>query len=179
MNNRLQEMLDHYEITRTLAEYCSACDRCDRDRMRDVYARDSWDNHGHIEASGQAFVDLVMADIEATTTSLYHQLGQSLVKVEGDAAGAETYFFAAAETEDDAGGKTCSLLGGRFIDRLVREEDRWLIQNRTVVRDWTIVLPLDTPWASATALLPGSRSNDDPSFAALGIVHSAVQGRTG
>jgi hypothetical protein len=112
-----------------------------------------------------------MADIKATTTSLYHQLGQSLIKVEGDEAGAETYFFAAAEAEEE-NGKTCNFLGGRFVDRLVREDGRWLIQNRVVVRDWTISLPLDAEWAPATALTPGARSNEDPCFAALRMIHS-------
>ncbi|RYE55546.1 MAG: hypothetical protein EOP18_05735 [Rhizobiaceae bacterium] len=29
MDPRLQEMLDHYEISKTLNEYCHSCDRCD------------------------------------------------------------------------------------------------------------------------------------------------------
>ena len=46
MDPRLQEMLDHYEIRKTLAEYCHGCDRCDEPRMAGVYAEGGFDDHG-------------------------------------------------------------------------------------------------------------------------------------
>lgn len=38
MDERLQEMLDHYEITKTLSEYCHACGRCDEARLNPIRA---------------------------------------------------------------------------------------------------------------------------------------------
>ena len=34
MDKRLQELLDHHEITQTLKEYCHGCDRGDEARWR-------------------------------------------------------------------------------------------------------------------------------------------------
>ena len=33
LNAELQEMLDHYQITKMLKEYCHGCDRLDATRM--------------------------------------------------------------------------------------------------------------------------------------------------
>jgi hypothetical protein len=44
MDQRLQAMLDHHEITQLLAEYVHGCDRCDTDAMASVYWDDSWDD---------------------------------------------------------------------------------------------------------------------------------------
>src|SRR3974390_288727 len=101
MDPRIQEMLDHHDIKRTLAEYCHGCDRCDEPHMASVYRQESWDDHGHIKAPGPEFARLMTADILRRTQTLSHLLGQSLIKVDGDEAGAETYFLAVfRETHD-------------------------------------------------------------------------------
>ena len=172
---RLQEMLDHHEIAKTLAQYCFGADRCDEPRMAGVYMEDSWDDHGVHAAPGPAFAKLMTREILARTDSLFHMLGQSQIRVEGDTAGAETYFFAASHATLEGGGKVCNQLGGRFVDRLRRQADgRWLIERRVVVRDWAITLPVEADWTADAGLLDGSRSGDDPAFAALGLLHGAV-----
>jgi len=175
MDKRLQEMLDHHEIRKTLSEYCHGCDRCDEPRMASVYLRDSWDDHGDVKAPGGEFARIMTKRILETTDSLYHLLGQSLIKVDGDEAGAETYFFAASRSAGKDGVEMCNQLGGRFVDRLRREDGRWRIQNRVVLRDWAISLPVQADWTAHTGLQEGQRSNADPSFAALGLVHSGVR----
>jgi hypothetical protein len=174
MDPRLQEMLDHYEITRTLSEYCQACDRCDEPRMAGVYLKDSWDDHGIVKAPGPEFARLMTARILAETSSLFHMLGQSMIRISGDEAGAETYFLAVSRATREDGVEMCNQLGGRFVDRLRREDGRWLIQHRCVVRDWAISLPVEQDWTAEAGLAPGARSNADPCFAALGIVHTAT-----
>ena len=176
MDPRFQEILDHYDITRTLKEYCFACDRGDAQRMADVYLEDSWDDHGIHAAPGKEFARLMMGEIFAQTDSLSHLLGQSVIKVEGDAAGAETYFIAVASAIDEAGGKHCHQLGGRFVDRLERHDGRWLIKSRVVVRDWGISLPVAADWTEDVGLKDGQRSNADPAFAALRRTHGAGWG---
>jgi len=171
MDKRLQEMLDHYEITQTLKQYCHGCDRADEERMSGVYLDDSWDDHGSVKAPGKEFTKLIMHDILTTTSSLYHMLGQSQINVNGDEAGAETYFFAVSRSTGEDGVELCNQLGGRFVDKLQREDGRWRIKNRVVLRDWTISIPIEIEWTSANTLTPGQRSNADPSFAALGLVH--------
>lgn len=174
MDERLQEMLDHYEIRKTLSEYCSGCDRCDEARMRSVYLEDSWDDHGVFRAPGPEFVRVMAARLRTRTNSIFHLLGQSLISVMGDSAGAETYFFAVSRDFRDDGVEMCNQLGGRFVDKLRREDGRWLIKERCVVRDWAISLPIEHDWTSQAGLTDGARSNADPSFGVLGIVHGGV-----
>ena len=170
MDVRLQEMLDHYEITKTLRQYCTACDRCDEDRMVDVYMEDSWDDHGSFSAPGREFARATTARIHEVSESMFHMLGQTTVHVTGDVAGAETYFIAVSRVREDDR-VFVNQLGGRFVDTLHREADKWRIKNRQVVRDWNISHPLEHEWATTAAMTPGARSDLDPAFAALGLVH--------
>ena len=164
-------MLDHYEITKTLREYCGACDRGDAARMAAVYAEDSWDDHGGVRAPGPEFARIMTERIRDSYLSMSHLLGQSTVKVVGDEAGAETYFFAVARSRGEDGEEVCNQMGGRFVDRLVREEGRWRIQHRSVVRDWTVRFPIDDTWPTAMTLPEGQLSAADPALAVLGIEH--------
>lgn len=171
MEKRLQEMLDHYEISKTLNQYCRGCDRCDETLMSSVYLEDSWDDHGALQAPGPEFSKIMIQNVKATTESLSHLLGQSLIDVKGDEAGAETYFIAASRSFDGDGVELCNQLGGRYIDKLLRDgEGRWRIQHRTVVRDWSISIPAhEYDWTKASKLREGARSSVDPSFAVLGF----------
>ncbi len=176
MDKRLQLLLDHHEITQTLKEYCHGCDRGDESRMASVYLEDSFDDHGIFKAPGKQFAKIMMERILETTDSLYHMLGQSLISVDGDEAGAETYFFAVSRGKREDGAEMCNQLGGRFVDKLKREGDRWLIKHRVVVRDWAISLPIEADWTAEAGLKDGQRSGVDPSFAALGRLHGGGAG---
>lgn len=174
MDERLQEMLDHYEITKTLKEYCHGCDRCDETRMRGVYLSDSWDDHGIRRGTGPDFVRHMIPEILATTKTMSHMLGQSQIDVRGEEAGAETYFLAVSRTTREDGVEMCNQLGGRFVDTLRRENGRWRIKHRCVLRDWSISLPIAEDWTAEAGLQDGARSNADPSFAVLGLTHGGA-----
>jgi hypothetical protein len=174
MDERLQEMLDHYEIRKTLSEYCHGCDRCDEKSMGSVYLEDSWDDHGTVKATGAEYTRIMSSIIKEKTITMYHLLGQSIIRVTGDEAGAETYFIACAQSLEEDLSVTTNQQGGRFVDTLRREQGRWLIKHRIVVRDWTLSFPGQPPWADADPVTPGQRSNADPAFAVLGRVHSGA-----
>ena len=169
MDEQLQEMLDHYQIRKTLSEYCHGCDRCDEEIMGSVYLEDSWDDHGHYAASGAEFTRIMLASIHEHTNTLYHLLGQSLITVTGDEAAAETYFFAASTSTGDEGQEMCNQLGGRFVDKLRRENGRWLICHRTVLRDWAVSFPIEADWTQEAGLKNGSRTPADMGRAALAM----------
>jgi hypothetical protein len=170
-SERLQEMLDYYEIRRTISEYCNGCDRLDEQRMGSVYADDSFDDHGTVKAPGPEFATTMAASVAQSSHSIVHLLGQTLIDVRGDEAGAETYFLATSRTMTDEG-EIANQLSGRFVDTLVRVGDGWKIKYRLVVRDWTAVTPVTQNWDAAMSLTAGTRSNDDPSFRVLGRTHS-------
>jgi hypothetical protein len=173
MDRRLRAMLDHYEITQTLAEYCRGCDRCDEGHMASVYLADSWDDHGYISAPGPEFARMTTARMLAETQSVYHVLGQSLIKVDGDHAGAETYFIAVTRDQGEDGREMCNQLGGRFVDRLERIAGLWRIKSRTVLRDWSVSLPIEHDFVADAGLKDGARSGADHSYGVLSRTHGA------
>jgi len=174
MDAELQEMLDHFRIRKVLAEYCRGSDRCDEVLMRSIYAKESWDDHGIVQADGVEFSRVMCGMVAETTETLSHSLGQSLITVDGDEAGAETYFVAVARDTSPDGTPMCNQLGGRFVDRLVREDGEWKVKHRVAVRDWSVAIPLTHDWESSNTLTPGARSDADPSYAVLGTRHGAV-----
>src|SRR5258706_11565970 len=121
MHPRLQELLDHHDIRQLLATYCHGCDRADEVEMASVYREDSWDDHGRRKMPGRRFSIETVAETIETTNVCSHQLGQSLIKLDGDKAGAETYFIATVLYPDRGEGEILNQLGGRYVDTLVGE----------------------------------------------------------
>ncbi len=173
MDPRLQEMLDHYEIRKTLAEYCHACDRVDEAMMTACYTGDdSFDDHGHVKAPGPEYVRVMSGLIAGRTEAMSHILGQSLIKVDGDSAGAETFFIGFFRLPGiDGTPPRMNQLIGRFIDRLERIEGMWKIKHRTCVRDTSITVPVERDDYAAYGFVEGSRDDADPGAALLGLAH--------
>lgn len=168
----MQEMLEHYRITRLVAEYCHGCDRGDALRMGSVYAEKSWDDHGKSKMSGQDFAAAVAAERSGRNDVMSHHLGQSLVRISGDRAGAETYFIATVKVPGKDGKPFLHQLGGRYVDELVRIDGTWKIEKRLTVRDWSITQEVARDFMGTLEFIEGRANGTDPSFAVLGLVHS-------
>ena len=169
---RLQELLDHHDIRQLLASYCHGCDRMDEVEMASTYAAESWDDHGPRKMPGKPFAIATVGEALETTTVVSHQLGQSLIRVDGDSAGAETYFIATLMYPPKDGVDTLNQLGGRYVDRLVREGGAWRIKSRICVREWSVSQPVAGDWLGRAGFFPTQRGQADVSYAALGITHS-------
>ena len=167
MDPRIKEMLDHYEIQKLVSEYCRGCDRMDAELMSGVYAESSWDDHGPTKTSGPEFVRRTMELMkDPRSVAGSHMLGQTLIRVFGDAAGAETYFLASSRrTSED--GEFLNQLAGRYIDSLVRDEGEWRISKRICVRDWSLSTPIVADWLRDAGFADGKRSEEDPSYSVL------------
>ncbi len=142
--------------------------------MASVYLEESWDDHGTYKMPGKPFSARTVADSLATTDLVSHLLGQSLIKVTGDRAGAETYFIATLlyPPKEPGGVQTIGQLGGRYVDTLVRQEGAWLIENRVCIREWSHSHAGAGDWLANAGFVGPSRSQTDPSYAALGLTHS-------
>ena len=172
MDSRIKEMLDHYEIRKTLAEYCHACDRADANMMSSVYTgEDSFDDHGRVKAPGPEYARIMTGIIRERTDAVSHILGQSLIKVEGDTAAAETFFFALLRLPNKDGPARLNQLAGRFVDRLERIDGRWKIKARTCVRDASITLRIEEDDYADFNFKDGTRDELDPGAALLGFAH--------
>jgi hypothetical protein len=175
----LAEMIEHHRIRQVLSAYCHGCDRGDWERMGSVYADESFDDHGDYKGSGRAFPGHVKNSYERTGVQCSHLLGQSQVKLDGDRAGAETYFIACIYPQIDDGAGKMTLMGGRYVDTLVREDGGWKVQNRVCVRDWSVTLDTEQDALRARNFVTGQLSGEDASYAVLGLTHSAAGFRGG
>lgn len=180
MDARLQEMLNHYEITKVLKEYCRGCDRGDFVQMAEVYAENSWDDHGTNKCSGPEYARRAMLGLDQIDMCS-HILGQSLIDVRGDEAGAETYFIANVRASDDTNPdqEVLNQIGGRYIDTLVLLNGQWKIKKRAVIKEWSISWPITKDWMVGTDWVKAQRSDRDPSYAALDQRHSGIPGPEG
>jgi hypothetical protein len=168
-NASLQEIIDHHEIRKLLSTYCHACDRADWARMRDVYGKDSWDDHGTYRGPGRDFPKVVMETLAASGGRYSHLLGQSQIRSNGNSGGAETYFIATICEKNEHSQEVITLLGGRYVDTFVREGDQWKIDQRICVRDWSYMLDVKEDPLRNHGFVLGLLSKQDPSYAALGL----------
>jgi len=165
----LQEVVDHHEIRKQLAQYCHGCDRGDAVRMASVYAEDSWDDHGPTKCDGAAFARAMTADIVANGTVCSHLLGQSLITIAGDTAGCETYFIATVRNRPGDTGPTLHQIGGRYVDKLVRRGVSWAIRERICVREWSASMPVPADWLAGAGFVVPQNGPGDCAYDALSI----------
>jgi hypothetical protein len=175
MNQILQEIIDHHEIRKLLAVYCHGCDRGDEQRMASVYLDDGWDDHGTYKGPGKGFAKYVMNMLATGSIKFAHSLGQSLINVKEDEAGAETYFVASGIETNPEGRKIGNLIFGRYVDTLRRTDGSWKILKRVCVRDWSISLDVEKDWLEHSNFVAGELSGDDPSYAVLGLKHPGLR----
>ena len=168
---RLQEMWDHHEIRQLLATYCHGCDRSDETEMASVYCGESWDDHGENKCDGKEFARRTISGSDGIYDLVSHVLGQSLIKVDGDKAGTETYFIATVRFTDD-GGKVIHHMGGRYVDTLEREDGAWRIKKRLCVREWSYSQSVDADWLADSGFIETRRGPSDVSWEALGLKFS-------
>lgn len=174
MDSRLQELWDHHEIRNLLATYVHGCDRSDLIEMQSIYCDESFDDHGSTKCDGKTYSKLSIEEGAATTNVVSHQLGQSLIRVNGDSAGCETYFIATVIYPLESGGESINQLGGRFVDTLERENGQWKVKKRVVVREWSHTRPIENDWLANAGFTPARRGQTDVSYETLRMQHSGV-----
>jgi hypothetical protein len=175
MDPRVQEMLDHHDIRRALAEYCHGCDRMDRIRMASVYLEDSWDDHGIYKCSGAELAERVTSSLKVNWEMCMHQLGQSIINVNGDEAGVETYFLAFLRRRTEAGPEIVSQ-GGRYVDRFRRTADGWKVEKRICMTEWMLSHGENEDFLKNANFVQPHRSGADPACQVLGFEHSEIPG---
>ncbi len=178
----LQALLAKQEITEVIFRYARAIDRLDETLLRSVFHPDSTHNHFYQgpssdpdrPASDEDPGDFVRFAFDVLSAYRYthHQLGNTLIELDGDnTARVETYFTAfhrmraqgdplappnAQETEMDY------FVAGRYLDRFERRDGEWKIAQRTGMTDW---IRLEAPSSPGTLGIDpdtiGKRAPDD------------------
>ena len=159
----LRALLDKQAITDQLANYCRAVDRLDKPLGYAVFHEDSTADYGAdvYQGSGRGFIDSVCA-AHLQTINHSHQVCNSVIVVDGDSAGSETYFHSA--TRIMAGGKLIQIrVWGRYLDAWSRRGGRWAIDRRRTLFDFDETRDI----LLTERHEQGTRDRTDPSYALL------------
>ena len=169
MDPRLQALIDRQEILDVINQYAHGCDRGDEARMADIYHVESRDNHGPYDGDGRAFAKQVCSSTE-TRQTMSHLMGQSQVHVDGDSAGAETYFNATIQRREE-GVRYVDMMGGRYIDKLERRDGKWRVLDRLCTCEWSFTLRVehDSEWHHDGVFYQGTTDKSDRSYEVLGL----------
>ena len=127
---------DARDITATLVAYATAIDTKNWSLFRGLFTSDCV-----FDVSGQRFhgIDALTEHMEALHEPLdgsRHHLGNFVIEVDGDTAGATSYLDALLVRRRHPNGSTLRVTGS-YEDDLRRESGRWLIHERTFRFLWS------------------------------------------
>lgn len=127
----LSDALARAEIHDLCMAYGRGVDRADKALLASIFTEDSVVISGVVNGSGAEFADKICDYVSANLEMCFHSVANEWIEVHGDEALGEHYAIAHMV----AGGQEITT-GGRYIDRYVKRDGKWLIRNRTFVFDW-------------------------------------------
>jgi hypothetical protein len=162
MSKTLEDVLAEAEIKELHVRYCRANDRRDEALMRSLFHPGAIiELHQPFELDG--FIALWRAVLGHYTVT-WHQVGNQLVEVDGDAAWAEHYTISTHRIAADENGPERDFVNsGRYIDRVERRNGAWKFVRRTMVNDLARTDPV--PPAPPLTGNRGARDQSDASYA--------------
>jgi hypothetical protein len=170
---RLDLLLDEREIKNCVLKYCHGTDRLDWAMVADCYAPDAVDDHGAFQGGPAEFAEW-LAEKAKYRGAKQHYVANQLVQINGDRAVCESYYCCYIEFIDDpdftvGGGSEAVLMGGRYVDELVRRDGSWKITSRAAVVDWSRSLGEPAHWSSPAAaqFTRGRGDSSDPACMAF------------
>jgi hypothetical protein len=154
-------------ITEALYEYCRAMDRIDEAATLAVWHPDATCNYSSTEGAPDVlFRDYLVGSTRARASfaNHSHQITNVLTHITGERAVSEAYFTASLQSRPEAGMVTEHLWRGRYLDRWVRYEGRWVISRRQVVFDSYTPIVFDAAHHEGKPLELSLRDGGDPSY---------------
>jgi len=162
MPKTLDELASESEIRDIHIRYCRANDRRDEELMRSCFHPDAVIEL-HEPLSVEAFLAMGRQVLGLFSVT-WHNTGNQLVEVDGDAAWAEHYTISSHRIPArDTGPERDFVVSGRYVDRMERRDGVWKIARRTMLVDFTrtdVVAPGE-PGMGGKA---GARDRTDPSY---------------
>ncbi|MFO6446455.1 nuclear transport factor 2 family protein [Erythrobacter sp. NE805] len=158
------ELADRLAIAETLALYCRGIDRCDPEQLAAAFTPDAVIDYGDGARPIRAVIPGLMSGLGSMRLT-QHNISNTVMRIVGDRAKVETNCVA-LHIIPSPEGETDLVVGGRYLDTLVRHEGRWLIAERLYVMDWNRSAP--ATMALEGGLLGGlkrrgARGAEDPS----------------
>ncbi len=168
-DDTIRALADRLAIEDTLARYCRGIDRCDAEELAQVFTEDARIDYGDGAKPRDQTIDELMAGLGAMRLT-QHNIGNVICRIDGDSAKAETYCVALHILPGQPGEQNDIelVVGGRYLDTLVKREGIWLITERLYIMDWNRQGPATMQSSGGlfdTLVRRGSRHPDDASYA--------------
>jgi 3-phenylpropionate/cinnamic acid dioxygenase small subunit len=137
VDSQLQALIDRTEIENLLVRYAAALDGHDWELLASCFTTDAQYRFAHMgDKDGvQAIVEVCRASLEPLDAS-QHLVGSPHVEIDGDRARSRCSFQAQHVRRGAEGGRNY-LVGGTYVDELLRTGDGWRIERRELQRVWT------------------------------------------
>ncbi len=132
----VQHLLDRAKIHDVQMRYARAIDQRDWDLLRTVFAKDGVFRYGGKEMDREETVKYVSGVAKNHTT--YHFMGNQFINITGDEATSKTLSMLTHHAT--VRGKLTfqyDVVRARYIDKLRRQGDDWVIYDRGGVPDWS------------------------------------------
>jgi hypothetical protein len=137
----VQALLDKQAISEIIYRYCRGLDRMDAALTLSCWHEDGTDDHGAMfSGTAREFIEWLWP-VHAAMERTQHTIHNILIEVDGDTAGAESYYVVYLRT-NTAEGVVDIVSGGRYCDQLERRGSIWKIRHRQSVSDWAQVVPV-------------------------------------
>lgn len=131
MSNKAGTLWEHERIRDLLARYCERLDEYDIDGVARCFSEDAVADYGAGrggEIRGREAIAERIRNGQASFRRTHHQLGQIRIQLDGDSARSTSYQMTWHELESGRKDLVCL----RYIDRLAKHDDEWLIAHRRV-----------------------------------------------
>ena len=161
------ELADRLAIADVLARYCRGIDRCDAAELAGVFTPDAHLDYGSGAAPIADAIAGLMQGLGAMRLT-QHVISNTICRIAGARARAETYCVATHILPSPEGGESELVVGGRYLDTLVKHDGIWRIAERLYVMDWNRTQPATMQTAGGLfdgLQRRGARGSDDPSAA--------------
>ncbi len=162
----LLELADREAIRECMYRYSRGVDRLDAEMIRSAYWPDCTDNHMSFTGNAEEFIAWAFP-IMGSMDQTMHIIGNILMRIEGDKADVESYFYGIHRINLPDGGKSDVIGAGRYVDNFEKRDDEWRIARRVVVTDWFRQYPDSADWSQGMLgimIEPGGRFPNDDSY---------------
>lgn len=170
------EIADRLAIAEVLARYCRGIDRCEAALLAQVFTPDAQIDYGDGAKSPAETIPGLMAGLGAMRLT-QHNISNTVIQIIGTAAKAETNCVALHLIPTPEGEIELPeielpeielVVGGRYLDTLVKTNGGWRIAERLYVMDWNRTQPSTMQTSGGlfdTLQRRGARAPEDPSTA--------------
>lgn len=163
-----ESVADRQAIEELIYRYCRSVDRIDPSLGYSIWHQGAVADYGDFyHGDGPGVIDLICEQHRHMLCHT-HQVGNILIRLDGDRAGSETYVTANLRIKRGEQLQQMTVWS-RYIDQWSKRDGHWGIDKRLTIRDFDEVREV-VPLSSTESA--GSRDTSDPSYGVLRDLHT-------